>query len=99
MKIMENRTASSPSRARIYLAGKGQAGLFEAVDTKAGPLETSEFPHRDRMQRVPVLVLGGGTRVAQSTAIRRCFEEIQPEPGPFAPRAFGRKSCADVFRR
>jgi glutathione S-transferase len=39
------------------------------------------------MQQVPVLVLGDGTAIAESVAICRFFEELQPEPALFGKGA------------
>lgn len=83
MKILETRTAPNPRRVRIYLAEKAIAIPFEELDLMKGALKTPEFTSLNKFQRVPVLVLDDGTAIAETVAICRYFEALQPEPPLF----------------
>lgn len=99
MKIIETHTAPNPRRVRIFLAEKGIRVPFEDVDLRSGPLRTPEFTAGNPMQRVPVLVLDDGTWIAESVAICRYFEEIEPEPALFGRGAVGRATVEMWNRR
>lgn len=80
MKILETRTAPNPRRVRIFLAEKNIKVTYEEVDLMQGALKTPEFTALNRFQRVPVLILDDGTAIAETVAICRYFEEVQPDP-------------------
>ncbi len=80
MKIIETRQAPNPRRVRIFLAEKGITVGFEELDLMKGELKTPEFTRLNQFQRVPVLLLDDGTAIAETMAICRYFEEVQPEP-------------------
>jgi len=90
MRIIETRAAPNPRRVRIFLAEKQIAVPFEEVEIMEGELRTPEFSGLNPWQRVPVLVLDDGTTIAESVAICRYFEELQPEPALFGRDAVGR---------
>jgi glutathione S-transferase len=90
MRIIETRTAPNPRRVRIFLTEKQIAVPFEEVEITQGELRTPEFAGLNPWQRVPVLVLDDGTAIAESVAICRFFEELQPEPALFGRGALGR---------
>jgi glutathione S-transferase len=96
MKILETRTAPNPRRVRIFLAEKGTAVPFEEVPWDS--LKTPEFAEVNWFQRVPVLVLDDGTTIAETVAICRYFEEMQPEPALFGSGALGR-ACVEMWNR
>lgn len=89
MKIIEQRTAPNPRRVRIFLAEKGITVPYEQIDMGKGEMKTQEFTRLNRSQRVPVLVLDDGTVIAETVAICRYFEELQPEPRLFGSGAVG----------
>ncbi len=80
MKIIEQARAPNPRRVRIFLHEKGITVPFEQVDMMSGMLKTESFGALNPMQQVPVLILDDGTAIAESMAICRYFEELQPEP-------------------
>lgn len=100
MRIIETRTAPNPRRVRIFLAEKGILGdvAFEEVDLMARALKTAEFTARNPMQRVPVLMLDDGTVIAETMAICRYFEEMQPDPPLFGTGAAG-KALVEMWNR
>jgi glutathione S-transferase len=99
MKIIETRSAPNPRRVRIFLAEKGIAVPFEEMEFKAENLKSPEFTKLNRMQRVPVLVLDDGHTIAETVAICRYFEEINPEPALFGKGAIGRAEVEMWQRR
>lgn len=98
MKIIESPRAPNPRRVRIFLAEKGIEVPFEELDLMAGDLKSPEFTALNPYQRVPVLVLDDGTVIAESVAICRYFEEIQPEPALFGRGAVG-KALVEMWQR
>lgn len=99
MRIIETRTAPNPRRVRIFLAEKQIAVPLEEVEIMQGELRTPEFAGLNPWQRVPVLVLDDGTVIAESVAICRYFEELQPEPALFGRGALGRAQVEMWLRR
>jgi glutathione S-transferase len=80
MKLYDFGRAPNPRRVRIFLAEKGIKVPSEQVDL--GQLQQRSEAYRaiNPMQRVPALMLDAGTVIAESIAICRYFEGVQPEP-------------------
>jgi glutathione S-transferase len=93
MKILETKGAPNPRRVRIFLAEKGLEVPSEELDLMRGALKSPEFSALNPFQRVPVLLLDDGTAIAETMAICRYFEELQPEPALFGKGPLG---CARV---
>jgi len=89
MKILETKTAPNPRRVRILLPEKGIEVPYAELDIVKG-LKTPEFTRLNPFQRVPVLILDDGTPIAETMAICRYFEELQPEPALFGRGPRGR---------
>jgi glutathione S-transferase len=87
MKLYDSRTAPNPRRVRIFLAEKGTALPTEQVDIMTFGHKTPEYTAINPFQRMPALVLDDGTAIAESMAICRYFEEVQPEPALFGTGA------------
>ncbi len=83
MKLIETRSAPNPRRVRIFLAEKGISVPCEEVDLMTGVLATQPYATLNPMRRVPMLVLEDGTVIAETVAICRYFEELQPAPPLF----------------
>jgi glutathione S-transferase len=83
VKILETRTAPNPRRVRIFLAEKGIEVPYEQLDLMKGELKTPDFTRMNPLQRVPVLILDDGTAIAETMAICRYFDELQPQPALF----------------
>ncbi len=83
MKILDEKRAPNPRRVRVFLAEKGIHVPFEQVDIMDSAHKSAEFAKINPIQRVPVLVLDDGTAIAESMAICRYFEAVQPEPALF----------------
>ena len=85
MKLYDFGRAPNPRRVRIFLAEKGIKVPTEQVDLGAMAQRSDAYTAINPMQRVPALVLDDGTVIAESIAICRYFEALQP-----APPLFGR---------
>jgi glutathione S-transferase len=80
MKLYDSVNAPSPRRVRIFLAEKGIEVPTVQVDIGDAENRRPEFLSKNPMGGVPVLELDDGTYLAESVAICRYFEEVQPEP-------------------
>jgi glutathione S-transferase len=87
MKLYDGGQAPNPRRVRVFLAEKGISVPTELVDIGALQQRTPEFTKINPMQRLPVLELDDGTRIAESIAICRYFEALQPDPPLFGQGA------------
>jgi len=83
MKLYDGGRAPNPRRVRIFLAEKGIAIPSEQVDLGKLEQRSDAFTALNPMQRVPALVLDDGTVIAESIAICRYFEALNPEPPLF----------------
>ncbi|MGD0671764.1 MAG: glutathione S-transferase family protein [Candidatus Binatus sp.] len=80
MKIYEFTMAPNPRRVRVFLAEKGINVPYQQIDLATAENRKPEFLKINPMGGVPVLELDDGTRIAESVAICRYFEETKPEP-------------------
>jgi len=83
MKLYDGGRAPNPRRTRIFLAEKGIKLPLEQVDLGAMQQRSKDYAAINPMKRVPALVLDDGTVIAESIAICRYFEALQPEPPLF----------------
>lgn len=99
MKIIQTEPAPNPRRVRIFLAEKGITVAFEERNLMENDLKTEEFTKLNPMQRVPVLVLDDGTTVAETVAICRYFEVLNPDPSLFGQSALDQATIEMWQRR
>jgi glutathione S-transferase len=92
MKLHDYTLGPNPRRVRIFLAEKGIEVPLVQVDLRKGEHKAPEFLRRNPSGKVPVLELDDGTCIAESVAICRYFEALQPEPALFGntPAQIGR---------
>jgi glutathione S-transferase len=83
MKLYDGGRAPNPRRVRVFLAEKGIKVPTEQVDLGGLQQRSDAFSAINPMQRVPALVLDDGTVIAESIAICRYFEALNPEPPLF----------------
>jgi glutathione S-transferase len=83
MKLYDSKMAHNPRRTRIFLAEKGITVPTEQFDMMTMAHKTPEYTAINPLQRMPALVLDDGTVIAESIAICRYFEALQPEPPLF----------------
>ncbi len=80
MKLYDAKSAPNPRRVRIFAAEKRMAIPTVEVDLNAKENQTPEFRAKNPLGGVPVLELDDGTCIAESVAICRYLEGIQPDP-------------------
>jgi glutathione S-transferase len=80
MKLYDTTIAPNPRRVRIFLAEKGIEVPTVQVDIGKRENQEPAFLAKNPMGGVPILELDDGTIIAESVAICRYFEELNPEP-------------------
>ncbi len=87
MKLYTTKIAPNPRRVHIFLAEKGIDVESVEIDLAAKGNLSADFIAKNPLARVPVLEFDDGSYLAESVAICRYFEEIQPEPPLFGTDA------------
>ena len=98
MKLYEEGRAPNPRRVRIFLAEKGITVPRISIDINKMEHKTPAFTALNPLQRTPALQLDDGTIIAESIAICRYFEELQPDPPLFGVGALG-KALVEMWQR
>ena len=80
MKLYDSATAPNPRRVRIFLAEKGIRVPLVEVDIGKAENRQPPFLARNPLGGLPVLELDDGSFLAESVAICRYLEELQPTP-------------------
>ena len=70
----------SPRRVRIFLAEKGISIERREVDAAGGTNSTPDFLRLNPLGKLPVLELDDGSAIAESLAICRYLEALNPDP-------------------
>jgi glutathione S-transferase len=87
VKLYDSAMAPNPRRVRIFLAEKGITVPTVQVDIGKRENRQPEFLAKNPYGGLPVLELDDGTHIAESIAICRYFEELQPKPALFGETA------------
>jgi glutathione S-transferase len=97
MKLYELNGAPNPRRVRIFLAEKGIVVPLVQVDLRKAEHKSPEFLKKNPSGKIPVLELDDGSCIAESVAICRYFEALQPKPSLFGatPYEIGRIDMAN----
>jgi len=98
MKLYDAGRAPNPRRVRIFLAEKGIQIPLVPVDISKLEHKRPEFAAINPVRLTPVLELDDGTRISESIAICRYFEEIQPQP-PLFGRTSLEKALVEMWQR
>jgi len=69
-----------PRRVRIFLAEKGISIERREVDAAGGANATQDFLRLNPLGKLPVLEFDDGTSIAESLAICRYLEALNPDP-------------------
>jgi glutathione S-transferase len=100
MKLYDSALAPNPRRVRIFLAEKGLSVPTEQVDIVKADNRAGEFRKKNPLGQLPVLELDDGTCIAESVAICRYFEVLNPEPPLFgAPRDAKDQALVEMWQR
>lgn len=99
MLLYEDERAPNPRRVRIYLAEKGIEVPRRQVDIMAGEHKTPAMLELNPYARLPFLVLEDGHVIAETLAICRYFEVVQPDPPLFGRDALDQASVEMWQRR
>jgi glutathione S-transferase len=83
MLLYEDNRAPNPRRVRIFLAEKGIEVERRHIDIMAEEHKRADMLARNPMARTPFLELDDGRVIAESIAICRYFEALQPQPALF----------------
>ncbi len=83
MRLHEAETTPNSRRVRVFLAEKGIEIEKVPVDIVSKENTSDDFLARNPMGKVPVLELDDGSFIAESAAICRYFEALQPTPPLF----------------
>jgi len=83
MLLYEDNRAPNPRRVRIFLAEKGITVERRNIDIMTGEHKNAPMLARNPAARVPFLELDDGRVIAESIAICRYFEALQPKPPLF----------------
>lgn len=101
MKLYQSDKAPNPRRARVFMVEKGvdmsQVEIIN-LDIMAAENLTDDYKKKNPLGGVPTLELDNGTCIAESMAISRYFEEIQPEP-PLMGRGAEDKAIVEMWNR
>lgn len=98
MKLYDFTRAPNCRRVRIFAAEKGIALDLVEVDLGSRAQLGEDYLAKNPGATVPMLELDDGTRLTESIAICRYFEEIQPEPALFGTDPLG-KATVEMWRR
>jgi glutathione S-transferase len=79
----EDNPAPNPRKVRIFLAEKGLNVPMERVRMMKREHKAPDFLKKNSLGQVPVLELDDGTCIAESLAICRYLEELNPAPALF----------------
>jgi glutathione S-transferase len=80
VKLYDYGQAPNPRRVRIFLAEKGIEVPTVQIDIPSAENRKAPYIDKNPMAGVPMLELDDGTCIAESVAICRYFEALQPEP-------------------
>lgn len=84
MKLYDGGRAPNPRRVRIFFAEKGvPLPELVAIDIAKREHKTESFTRLNPAQRLPVLELDDGTPIAETMAICRYIESLNPQPALF----------------
>jgi glutathione S-transferase len=87
MKLYDLKTGMNTRRVRIFLAEKGIEVPRVEIDMIGGENLRPEYLAKNPMGTMPLLELDDGTLIAESVAICRYFELLQPTPPLFGTGA------------
>ncbi len=88
MKLYDYPGAPNPRKVKIFAAEKGIELGLARVELLRGAHKTPEFLRKNPSGKIPVLELDDGRCIAESVAICRYLEAVQPKPNLFGRDAY-----------
>ncbi len=98
MKLYDLPPSPNARRVRIFIAEKGLDIPVVPVDMMTGENQSEEYLAKNPLGKMPLLELDDGTCIAESAAICRYLEEMNPEPPLFGREAVD-KALVDMWHR
>ena len=98
VKLYDSTLAPNPRRVRIYLAEKGIKVPTVQIDIGKAENRAAEYLKKNPMGGVPILELDDGSFLAETIAICRYFEELNPNPPLFGTDARD-KAFVEMWQR
>tara|TARA_B100000959_G_scaffold191035_1_gene199709 strand:- start:14228 stop:14839 length:612 start_codon:yes stop_codon:yes gene_type:complete len=98
MKLYDLPPSPNARRVRIFIAEKGLDIPVVPVDMMTGENQSEEYLAKNPLGKMPLLELDDGTCIAESAAICRYLEEMNPEPPLFGRDAVD-KALVDMWHR
>jgi glutathione S-transferase len=100
LKLYDDKNpAPNPRKVRIFLAEKGMEIERVRVAIMKREHKAPEFMKKNSLGQVPVLELDDGTIIAESIAICRYLEALQPKPALFGETALEQAMIEMWIRR
>jgi len=99
MKIYDGGRAPNPRRVQIFLKEKGLEIETQQLDLNALEHRSDEMTAKNPVQTVPFLQLDDGTVIAETIAICRYLEELNPNPSLFGTTPLERATVEMWNRR
>jgi len=99
MKIYDGGRAPNPRRVQIFLKEKGLEIETQQLDLNALEHRSDEMTAKNPVQTVPFLELDYGTVIAETIAICRYLEELNPNPSLFGTTPLERATVEMWNRR
>ena len=98
MKLYDLPASPNARRVRIFVAEKGIEIPMTPVNMIEGENQTAEYLAKNSLGRMPLLELDDGTCIAESMAICRYLDELNPEPPLFGRDALER-ALVEMWQR
>ncbi|HAJ76588.1 MAG: glutathione S-transferase family protein [Gammaproteobacteria bacterium] len=98
MKLYDLPPSPNARRVRIFIAEKGLDIPLVPVNMMTGENKSEEYLAKNPLGKMPLLELDDGTCIAESAAICRYLEEMNPEP-PLLGRDAVDRALVDMWHR
>ncbi len=98
MKLYDFKMAPNPQRVNMFLVEKGIEVPTIEINTRERAQFADTYLAINAVSQVPTLELDDGTCIAESMAICRYFEEIQPDP-PLFGRDTKERALVEMWSR
>ena len=98
MKLYDLSPSPNARRVRIFIAEKGLEIPIVPVNMMTGENQSEDYLAKNSLGKMPLLELDDGTCIAESAAICRYLEEMNPNP-PLMGRKPLEKALVEMWHR